>query len=107
MRVKRTIEITIETEEKVVLRSGHGNLHDYCTQCGTAVCRVTPAQASTGFGLPLRIVNGWIEDGRVHFTETGGPDLICVNSLEKAARLHAAELGPATKNQNQKEENRR
>ena len=45
---------------------------------------LTPDEAATIAGLSSRLIYRWIEDGRIHFSETGGGHLlICQSPLPK------------------------
>ncbi|HZS04304.1 MAG TPA: hypothetical protein VFD58_05665 [Blastocatellia bacterium] len=82
MRRKRRTEITVETEQVVVIRRAAEPISLWCAGCAAAVTMVTPAEAAIITGSSLRAVCREVEADRLHFTETAdGLLLICLNSL--------------------------
>ena len=84
MKTTRITEITVETDEVVVVRKLGGPTVEWCSECGEATTMLTPEQAVALTGASWREISRRVEAGRVHFTETGdGLLLICTNSLSQ------------------------
>jgi hypothetical protein len=68
-RIVRTAEVTVETEEKTVLRGSQGQRLTlmWCPACQREVEMVTPEQAAQIASVEERAVYGWVEAGTVHF----------------------------------------
>lgn|SRR5215471_1198796 len=89
-RIVRTAEVTIETEESVVLR-GVANQHAtlmWCASCRRRVEMVRPERAAQIARVTERTIYRWVEAETVHFQEVHGQLLICHPALS----LHAAAL---------------
>src|SRR5579859_2498962 len=88
-RIVRTAEVTIETEESVVLR-GSANQHAalmWCPVCRREVEMVTPEQAAQISGVTTRTIYRWIESGKLHFREARNASLlICRPALSDSFR---------------------
>ena len=79
---KRTIEINVETEEFYLLRGSRKAVMAWCPACAAGVRMLTAEGAAGAAGVTTRTVYRWVEQGKVHFTETAeGKVLVCVNSL--------------------------
>jgi hypothetical protein len=81
-KVSRRTEITIETEEILILRRRFKTERIWCRQCAEKVVMLTMEEAAVTAGVSSRIVYQWIEGFNLHFTET--PTrllLVCPNSL--------------------------
>jgi hypothetical protein len=87
-REKRT-EAFVETEIEVEFRGRTRRLAPvWCGECGAQVDMVPPDVAAIAAGVSARAVFGWVEAGRVHFTETAeGALLVCLKSLPDASDL--------------------
>lgn len=82
MRSKRRSVITVETHEVWVIRKTQQPSFSFCAECGVAVRLLEPVEAARLARLSLRTIYRWVEEGRVHFTETPDGELfICLNSL--------------------------
>jgi hypothetical protein len=80
-RTRRT-EITVETEQVLLVRPNRSPLAAWCPQCEAEAPMVTPEEAVALTGQSLRQVCRLVEAGRLHFTETGeGLLRLCLNSL--------------------------
>src|SRR5215470_437743 len=90
-RTTRTTEVTIETEEMILLRgiTKHRAAPMWCPGCRQHVQMVTPEHASEIAGVTPRTIYRCIEAANVHFVENGSKVLICLPSLT----LLAAEQG--------------
>lgn len=81
MRKKR-IEITVETDQVVIIRKTQRLSRAWCQDCGELVKLVTAEAAAVASGVSPRTIYRWVEAGKIHFTEQpGGSLLICLNSL--------------------------
>jgi excisionase family DNA binding protein len=81
-RTKRSAEITVETDEIVVLKGTPGAVRTHCPVCRREVRMISPEQAARIAGVSLRTIYRWIEAGNVHFSQTpGGSSMICGLSL--------------------------
>ena len=82
MKTKRRVEITIETDEVIVLRHRIQVSRSWCAQCSEKTAMVTADQAAVVAGVNSRTIYRWVEEGKLHFTETPhGLLLICLSSL--------------------------
>jgi hypothetical protein len=84
-RIVRTAEVTIETEEKTVLRGSQAQRRTlmWCPACQREVEMVTPEQAAQIASVEERAVYGWVDEGTVHFIEEFGRLWICVSALSQ------------------------
>lgn len=82
MRTKKRIEITVEADQVWVIRRRGGSVGGRCATCAAPVQMVTPEEAVAVAGVGLRTIYRWVEEGRLHITETAdGLFRICLNSL--------------------------
>lgn len=91
-RIVRTAEVTIETEENIVLRAS-GNQRTtlmWCPACRRQVEMVTPDQAARIAGVSTRTIYCWVEAGKLHFAEEYGDLLICRPALNFGAEGEGA-----------------
>ena len=93
MRRKRRTEVFVETEVEIEVRRRTRRLAPvWCAACGAEVEMAAPDVAGAAVEVSARTVFGWVEAGRVHFTETTeGALLVCLQSLPSAP---APGLGP-------------
>ena len=78
----RRIEITVETDEVLLIRRLGRPLTGWCGQCGAQVEMVTAEEAARLAGVRWREMARRVEAGRVHFFETSdGRLLICITSI--------------------------
>lgn len=77
--------MTIETEEKTVLRGSQGQRPNlmWCPACRRQVEMVTPERAAQIAGVSPGTIYRRIEAGRVHFIEDSGHLLICHPALAR------------------------
>jgi len=94
-RTVRTAEVTIETEENILLRPvANGRaLPMSCPNCRREVEMVTPEHAAQIAGVTQRTIYRWVDAATVHFVEDRGSVLICVPALT----LHAALASDTTR----------
>jgi hypothetical protein len=84
MRTKKKTEITVETDQVLIIRQRRSGVRAWCDGCAQPVKLVTAEEAATVAGVSTRTIYRWVEAEKVHFTETpDGSLLICLNSLLK------------------------
>jgi hypothetical protein len=80
----RRIEITVETDEVIVIRRLGRSVTGWCGECGAQVEMVTAEEAACLAGVRWREMARRVEASRVHFAETpDGQMLICFNSISQ------------------------
>ena len=80
-RIRRT-EVTVETDEIVVIRSSQTTVAPLCSQCCDAVPMITAEQAREVLSANTRAIYRWVEEGLIHHTETpDGVVFVCPRSL--------------------------
>ena len=85
---RRSVEITVETDEVVLHRGRTGLAPLACPVCRRRPM-VPPEQAARMIGASARAIYAWVEAGKVHFVEMpDGGLLVCSGSLP--ARVKAA-----------------
>ena len=83
-RVKRTIrtEVTIETDERLIIRRGGQLPRARCSECGEQGTMISLEEAVALAGVSSRAIHHWVETGQIHFAETSdGFLLVCLNAL--------------------------
>ena len=91
MKARRIAEITIETDEALVIRRASGSVRAICAQCGHEVPMLTPEEAAILFHFAVRSIYRDIEAGQLHFQETAtGSVVVCLDSLRKAVPQFAS-----------------
>jgi putative AbiEi antitoxin of type IV toxin-antitoxin system len=84
VKTRRRIEITVETDERFIVKGLGGSLPAWCPECAGQV--ITPQEAVAVAGISSRAIHRLVESGAVHFTETPeGVLLICLSSLLRGA----------------------
>ena len=77
-----TAEITVETEETVVIRRPT-TVRVWCVKCGTTVLAARPDTAAAATSVSPREIYRRVESGAVHFQESAdGRLLVCLDSLD-------------------------
>jgi hypothetical protein len=80
-RTKR-LEITVETDESIVITPLNSAAHVWCRDCNQPVRMLAPEAAARLSGVSWREISRRVEGGRLHFKEMAdGRLLICANSL--------------------------
>jgi len=80
MEIKRTTEIVVETERRLVVRQPEHVEQIVCSSCNELM--VTTEQAAIVFNIRQRAVYQLVENGTAHFAETeNGVLFVCPNSL--------------------------
>jgi len=78
----RTTEITIERRRSLVTRRTTKRRLSYCPICAREGEFVTPEDAAARASVTPRTIYRWLENGKLHFIETPGGELIvCSESL--------------------------
>src|SRR5438045_2427796 len=87
MRRRKRTEVFVETEVEIEVKRRTRKLAPvWCDECGAQVEMAPPDVAALVAEVSARMVFGWVEAGRIHFTETAeGALLVCLNSLPAAA----------------------
>jgi hypothetical protein len=84
-RIRRT-EVTVETDEIMIIRCSQEIVAPPCLECAEAVVMITPEQAAMMTCTNIRAIYRWLEAGWVHYAETsGGSLLVCPDSILKLA----------------------
>ena len=82
MRKIRRTEVTVETDEIVIIQSSQRVTVPLCSQCCDSVPMITPEQATEMVSANTRAIYRWIEEGLIHNTETTeGVVFVCPRSL--------------------------
>ena len=86
-RVKKRTEITIETDQVLVVsRRRTKTLRAWCGACAEEVIMMTVDEAAFAVSVSSRTVFHWVEDYKLHFTETPkGLLFVCLKSLSSIA----------------------
>ena len=79
--MKKRIEVTIETE-RLLIASNRKVATIWCDACSRLVKMISVDEAAALTGQTERTIYGWVESGRLHFSETPEGRLrICLNSI--------------------------
>jgi len=80
--MKKRTEVTIQFDEIVLLSRGKASPDlAWCAACADEVVMASPEHASVIAEVSVRTINRWIEEGKIHFVESPGSLLVCLNSL--------------------------
>lgn len=80
---KKITEVTVETEQIVIIRRPTGGVQTWCVDCSAIVRMVTPEEAALLTHVTTRTIYRLAEAGELHFTETSeGVLLLCLDSLD-------------------------
>ena len=86
----RTIEITFESVEVLVIRQRGKLAKAWCPNCGKRVGMISTEEAAEA-GLTLEAIWERAEDGQLHLIEpAGGLSFICLNSVMERLRQTAS-----------------
>ena len=79
---KSTIEIIIQTRERIFARRSADEVQSLCPTCQTGTVFIEPGRAALQTGTSVRRIFRRIENGTIHFVETPeGLVLVCQQSL--------------------------
>lgn len=82
MSFKRRTVTTIETHEVLVVRRRAGEPSLLCAACADEAEMLSPRDAARLSGVSQRTIYRWMEDGRIHFSETADGGLyVCLAPL--------------------------
>ena len=83
MAVKRTIRITIETEQLLVIGRTK-RVRIWCEQCGAEV-EVVPIEGAAELAqVDVGTMQRWLNGEQFHWSHSGDSVAICLNSLIKS-----------------------
>ncbi len=83
MMTKTPKVITIETHQQIWIRGWQRPIVAWCESCGQEILMLVPEQAATLRGVSERRIFQQIENGELHFIETGkGKLFVCSNSVQ-------------------------
>jgi len=83
-RTKKRTEITVETDQVLIIRQRRSGVRAWCDGCAEQVKMARAEEAAALAGVTARTIYRWVEAEKVHFTETpDGSLFICLNSLLK------------------------
>jgi hypothetical protein len=81
MKKIRRMEITVETEEFLLLRRPGRQSRRWCSTCGVQVQTMTVVEAAALLGHPAEKIRAWVASGDMHFCETlHHAEQVCGNS---------------------------
>jgi hypothetical protein len=82
MCARKVREITVETEELLIIRRNRAASTEWCEACSEAVEMLRPERAAAICGVSTRTIYRRVESQSVHYIETpDGLVWICPNSL--------------------------
>jgi len=82
VKTRRRIEITVETDQVLVVKKPGRAVSAWCGECNRRVRMATAEQAALLAGVSTRQLYRWVEASKLHFTETPeGLLLVCLDSL--------------------------
>jgi hypothetical protein len=89
---KARIEITVETNETWGVEWFRQSRGELCPTCGAETIFIPSNLGAQVVRVEEELIDGLIENGRVHFSE-GGEDerLICLSSLKRSTEKHSVE----------------
>lgn len=86
--MKRTIRLTVETHQLLVIKRTRNLTQDCCGQCSGQVPLIKLGEAAVVAGVSSQTIYAWVEAGCVHFIETAEEGLrICLDSLLNQMRI--------------------
>jgi hypothetical protein len=79
-------QITIHTQQRIVVHSLPNSYRAWCERCGDVVVVLTPECVETVLRVTAGALAGLFESGNLHAIDSGSDSpLICGNSLSKGA----------------------
>ena len=82
-RRKRSVT-TIETHEVLTIRRRGNVIVPSCPVCVDIAAMLTPQEAAHRAGVSQRTVYRWLEEGRIHFAESGDGELFVCFGLQSS-----------------------
>ncbi len=87
MKTTKSIEISVEREEVLLIRKPANRTTLWCAECGARSPMVTLEEAMALTGESSCVTDKRKESGPIHFTESReGLLLVCLNSLSRALK---------------------
>lgn len=81
MKKIRRMEITVETEEFLLVRRAEVQTRRWCSTCGAQVQTLTVEEAAALLGQPAEKIRAWVAAGEMHLCEAPNlPERLCGNS---------------------------
>ena len=76
-------EARIEIHERLIVRTASGSLPALCDECSVRdSILLSPEQASTLTGIPVRLIYRCVEAAAIHFKEApNGKLIVCIKTL--------------------------
>ena len=94
MRKTKRTELTVETDEIVVLRTTGKAIQAWCPQCGEAVRMITSEEALVLASVNTRTIYRLVQDSKVHYAKTAEGFLrICLRSLSRHGIKERSDIG--------------
>ena len=82
MKTRRSVEISVEREEVILIRKPANRVTAWCAECGRRSPMLALEDAMALTGESSRAIHRQVEAGRIHFAETeAGVLLVCLVSL--------------------------
>ena len=82
MKIRKRIELTIETENSLTCRVSSRRNQEFCETCDSTTPLLTVTEMAQSTGMSSRTIFQMIGDGQLHFRETAtGLLLVCFDSL--------------------------
>jgi hypothetical protein len=82
LATKKTMRITIESEQLLVIRHG-APVRVWCEQCATEVDMVRLESVAELGQVAAETIQCLLDSEKLHLSKSGGPVRICLNSLLK------------------------
>jgi excisionase family DNA binding protein len=80
----KQIRISFRMDRVMVIRRRAAYTVAWCKACAVEATFLTAEEAAAAAGVTTRVIYRWLEEGRIHFSETPeGATLICLNSLPR------------------------
>ncbi len=93
MRQKSRAEITVETQQIVIIRQAEPLISRWCSNCAATVQMVASEKAAILLRSSQRAICRQVEAGQLHFSETGdGKLFICLNSITNHLNTKPGEI---------------
>jgi hypothetical protein len=81
MKKIRRMEITVDTEEFLLVRRPDRQSGGWCSTCGAQVQTITVEEAAALLGHPAEKIRAWVAAGEMHLCETPNhAKRVCGNS---------------------------
>jgi hypothetical protein len=92
LKIRKRIEMTIETEKFLTVRLGHARHDEFCETCDSKTPLLTVAETAKFAGTNPRTIYRLIGEGQLHFRETAaGLLLVCFDSFSTKQQPSAKE----------------